>query len=111
MRRPPGRALLFLAWLCRRPLVNGAWQAWVPFRRGLRGAGHDDDDLPKPESMRRRLCALDRHAPTSSRHTVSYTLPFAPPHVALISARLDRGISAARSVRFSRFPQHSRPSP
>lgn len=64
---------------------------------------HDDDDLPKLEACGNISAKLNRRSPTSSRRTVLYSvhytlLFFTPPHVALISARLDRGISAARSV-------------
>lgn len=90
-------------------LPNGPYYGHLSL--GLWGV-HDDDDLPKPEAYGIISAQLNRRSPTSSRHTVPrrpglqralysihYTLLFfTPPHVALISARLDRGISPVRSV-------------
>lgn len=51
MRRPP-QAGLYFSWRgsAGRPWWTVRGRLGLPSRRGLPGAGHDDDDLPKPEA-------------------------------------------------------------
>lgn len=110
---PPGVALPNRPLLLRHPTLGpGLWGVMttttcqnqkhtVPSLRSSTGALPPRPDILYPDGQ---ACNL-HHTHTHREIVSSFT---APPHVALISASLDRGISAARSVSFVSH-KHSQP--